>query len=138
MMEINVPVVVEDFSAGDRFYFQMGSKIKLGTVSNATKDNLYALMDDNTCVSFTFRYLLAFQAKSRLIGKPLNIAELKEGTIISRMKGKKRIYASVYDLTPGVELSYQIQNQRIIRQAKQNYSGGPTLEEQMALWEIED
>ena len=136
MTELYAPAVIEDFTAGDRFFFQSDSRIKLGTVSNAANGVLIAMMDDNTCVTFPARYILDFQRQDKAIGKPLNLYELKEGMIISRFEVNRRIYASVCSYVPGVELSYHIRNQRVIMEAREK-SFGQTIEEQMAHWEIE-
>lgn len=137
MENTELPVLLEDFEAGDRIYWASYLSVKMGTVTSSGYGLLVVQFDDGKYRSFTAQELAVANSRSGSIGKPLDLSLVEVGGIISHLiEDNEREYADVLSFIPETELAYRVQDRDAIIVVKENdYS--PTLEQQMFDWEVE-
>lgn len=145
-MEITeLPTVMQDFERGDRVYWVHNFTVQFGTVNNVYYErvndsivgNMLVQFDNGEWGNYRGDEISTMKDRKQAFGKCLDVRLLKEGSVISLLDAGKRIYADVLSYTPQVKLTYRVRGQGYNTVIKENnYS--PTLEKQMAEWELEE
>lgn len=93
-MEISIPVIAEDFEAGDRVYLITREGLHYGTVQYLEKTLLNVKFDTGGQEMIN----LAIFEGTGYAGKCFPVSQLRIGSVVSTFDNGKRYYASVMDL----------------------------------------
>lgn len=146
--EANLPIIPEDFDAGDRVYTWVGpEQCMFGTVESATEDEIVILRDDRERVYLVNDAYGSLEQKSRLWEHGLRMDEVEIGSILSTRVDAKpdtiyRRRAKVLEYVPDSK-GYGILTLKFLEYPYTIHSFTPvwedciTLEQAMRLWRLE-
>lgn len=149
-VEANLPIIPEDFDAGDRVYTWDNPELcTFGTVESVTDDEIVILRDDQKRVYLVDDAYGTLEQKSRLWEHGLRLEEVEVGSILSiRVDAKAdtvyRRKAKVLEYLPEAKHSAQgILTLKFIEYPYTTHTFTPvwekciTLEQAMRLWRLE-
>jgi hypothetical protein len=141
--EADRTVITADFSSGDYVYIKVNGHIFFGTITKSAVDEIIVEMSFGTSLYFTETSDTTLETALKSMGKPLDVNNIYEGDIISRVAKDKsggvfREYAKIV----GTYGDWGIQVEFLNGMApggfytfKTDTQG--TLEEKMIDWELE-
>ena len=137
--ELDPGPCLPDFSPGDRIYTRDFRGTKVGTVTGAYSDRIYIEWDSGERFILMGSIDVAIEEKLKFFGKPLDVLNLRKGSIISRRyPGQERVYAEVVAYLPGELLSYwYVKDSGALTTITTDKDDPCYLEERMIYWELE-
>lgn len=134
--EIETDPSHRDFERGDRFYWTTSEgEIKFGTVIYSAESKIEILSDESEIVTFPENPYKSLIASLYGCGKPLDLSQIEEGSVISLTTFGHRDYVEVTNYIPGgfIQGVFLGSTLPIAITADEE----ATLEQKMAYWELE-
>lgn len=104
-------VCYADFQPGDRIHGSLIAysinNVKLGTVTESTPKRMNISWDNGYMTTITAGMTNDLSSELKGYGKPLDLANLQAGDIISRKFGNERLYAKILEHIPKQFLSFE-------------------------------
>lgn len=125
-----------DFEAGDRFYcIDKNGILQLGVVLSSTPDKVSVRLDNGQYIQYEAQSGYSIEQCLASCGKPLDLSQLKVGSVLSATHGGIRHFLEVTRLTNTELLAMFTTPPHLTHLIRESET--ETLEHKLAYWELE-
>lgn len=137
---VEVPVIVEDFEAGDRVYHYstMSDRMLLGTVQSTEPGKVLVRMDDNLEITVPIEMFQEELHRYNYWGKCLPLEQIKVGSRLSINYAGARRFSVVQELSPEKMTLLLVDNPGYSDTTEWDLTNKDSVDFMLRKWHLED